>query len=128
VWALLLQTPYSKCMANNNKTRKPGAGPVARTTARPGAKAAAKPSEEISRAQRLLGYVGGSLLGFGILALIALLLGESFAVESVQQNIGIWGVVAFIPDIAIPVGFVLMIVLLILSFVKRSRAAEGAGK
>lgn len=38
--------------------------------------AAAKPAEEVTRLQRLLGVVGLSLLMFGILALVALLMGN----------------------------------------------------
>jgi hypothetical protein len=122
VRAVLVQTPYSWTVANNNKHRPAG------SAASPAKKQAAKTPEPMSRSQRLLAYVGGSLLGFGILALIALLLGESFALKSVQADIGIWAVIAFIPDIAIPAGFVLFIILIVITYRRRARSAEGAGK
>jgi TRAP-type C4-dicarboxylate transport system permease small subunit len=111
-------------VANNKKyPERPSANPAARSAAKP----AQKP-EETSRLQRLLGTVGGSILGLGVIAVIALLLGESFAEQSVQDNIGIWAIVAFIPDIALPVGFVLIVALLIVTFLRRARAAKVAGK
>jgi TRAP-type C4-dicarboxylate transport system permease small subunit len=99
-------------VANNNKNPK----------------AAAKPAEEVTRLQRLLGVVGLSLLVFGILALVALLIGESLTPIAISNDSGIWSIVAFIPDIAIPVGFALLIALIIITFRRRAQAAQGAGK
>jgi hypothetical protein len=82
----------------------------------------------LSRIQRALGFMVASVLGFGILAIIALLIGEAVTPISISNSSGIWAVVAFIPNIALPLGLLLMIALLIITFVKRSRAAEGADK
>ena len=99
-------------VANNNKNKAP-AKPV---------------SVPISRPQRSLMYMAGSILGLGVAAIIALLVGDAVAPDAVSHAQGIWPVVAFIPNIALPLGFVLMIVLLAITFVRRSRAAEGADK
>lgn len=120
----LAQTPYSGFVANNNKHPKQ----VAKSTARPSAAGAPQPAEDVTRAQRLLSWVGFSVLGFGILSLFALLLGESLTPVSVSNDSGIWAVVAFIPDIAIPLGFLMLIALLIISFRRRAQAAKVAGK
>lgn len=82
----------------------------------------------LSRIQRVLGFMVASVLGLGILAIVALLIGEAVTPISLSNSSGIWAVVAFIPNIALPLGLFLMIALLIITFVKRSRAAEGAGK
>jgi TRAP-type C4-dicarboxylate transport system permease small subunit len=81
-----------------------------------------------SRVQRVLWYMVASILGIGIIAIAALLIGEATTPVAISDASGIWAVVALVPNIALPVGFVLMIVLLVITFVKRSRAAEGAGK
>ncbi|HEX4442617.1 MAG TPA: hypothetical protein VHZ81_03515 [Galbitalea sp.] len=100
-------------MANNNK--------------RP-AKPAKPAPEPASRWQRVLWAMVGSILGVGIIAIAALLIGEAVTPVAISDATGIWQIVAFVPNVALPLGFILMIVLLILTFVKRSRSAEGAGK
>lgn len=118
---MLLQTPYSLVVANNNK-RTPNGQPAKPVKAE-------KPAPvPVSRLQRALWAMVGSILGIGIVAIAALLIGEAVTPISISDNTGVWAVVALIPNIALPIGFVLMIVLLIMTFVKRSRAAEGAGK
>ena len=108
-----LQTPYSYDVANNNKKstapEKPASAPV-------------------SRVQRSLMYMAGSILGLGVIAIIALLIGEASLSTAAFQGSPIWDVVAFLPALAIPLGFLLFIVLLIVTFVQRSRAAKVAGK
>jgi hypothetical protein len=104
-------------VANNNKHPRP-------TPAR----ADAKPVEEVSRVQRILSVVGPSILGLGIIALFALLLGESLTPVAISEDLGIWAIVAFVPDIAIPVGFLIIIVLLIITFRRRAQAAKVASK
>ena len=99
-------------MANNNKGKLP-----------------AKPDPApLSRIQRALGFMVASVLGFGIIAIVALLIGEAATPIALSNSSGIWAIVAFVPNIALPLGLLLMIALLIITFVKRSRAAEGAGK
>jgi hypothetical protein len=82
----------------------------------------------ISRAQRSLMYMAGSILAFGIIAIIALLIGEASLKPAQFEGSPIWSVVAFLPEIAIPLGFLLFIALIAVTFVTRSRAAKDAGK
>jgi hypothetical protein len=100
---------------------------VANNNKRP-AKPAKPAPESASRWQRVLWAMVGSILGVGIIAIAALLIGEAVTPLAISDATGIWAVVALVPNIALPLGFVLMIVLLVLTFVKRSRSAEGAGK
>ena len=99
-------------MANNNKTKV----------------AAAPDPEPVSRVQRALMYMAGSVLGLGIVAIVALLIGEATITTKAFQGSQIWGTVALLPAIAIPLGFALLIALLVVTFRKRSRAAKDAGK
>jgi hypothetical protein len=108
-----LQTPYSCDVANNNKKSK---APE---------KAAAAP---VSRLQRSLMYIAGSILGLGVISIIALLIGEATVTAAAFQGSQVWAVVALLPAIAIPLGFVLLIALLVVTYVQRSRADKVAGK
>ena len=40
-------------------------------------------------------------------------------------SVGIWPIVVILPLIALPIGFILIVVLLIMSFVRRARANRG---
>jgi hypothetical protein len=112
VRAAAAQTPYSWFVANNNKSKAP-----------------AKPEPvPVTRLQRSLMYVAGSVLGIGIIAIIALLIGEATIKPAAFQGSQIWATVAFLPDIAIPLGFFLFIVLIIVVFIQRSRTAKDADK
>jgi cytochrome c oxidase subunit IV len=70
----------------------------------------------------------GSVLGLGIAAIVALLIGEATLTVNDFQASPIWETLAFLPAIAIPLGFALLITLLIVTFRKRSQAAKDAGK
>jgi hypothetical protein len=100
-------------VANNNKRPKSAAVP---------------PVEPVSRAQRILMYMGGSILGLGIASMIALLIGEATVPTKTFEGSQLWETIAFLPLPAITIGFALLIALLIVTFVKRSRAAAGASK
>jgi membrane protein DedA with SNARE-associated domain len=66
-----------------------------------------------------------SIIGFAIFAIAAVLIGYA---TSTNNGTGVWQVVDLVPGIALPLGFVLLIVLLVITFVRRSRAAKDAGK
>ncbi len=101
-------------MANNNKNRS--------------ATVVATPVVPISRLQRSLMYIAGSILGIGIIAIVALLIGEATLKTAIFESSPFWAVAAFLPEIAIPLGFFLFIVLIIVTYVRRSRAAKDADK
>lgn len=79
----------------------------------------------MSRVQRVLGYVIASVIGLAILSIAALLIG---AATSQNTSVGMWRVVNFIPLLALPLGLILVLVLLGITFSRRSRAARDAGK
>ena len=105
-------------MANNNKKT---------------AAAAKAEAEPVTRPQRSLTYMAGSVFGLGVLALFALLIGEGIlgqtkaGIKSFDAN-PIWGTLAFLAPLAITLGFLLFIVVVIIRVVARSRAAKGADK
>ena len=96
-------------MANNNKNR-------------PAEKPEPTPA---SRPQRVLGYMVAAIIGLAILAIAAILIGYA---TSVNDGTGLWQIVDLIPGIALPLGFVLIVVLLIITFVRRNRLAKDDGE
>jgi hypothetical protein len=99
-------------VANNNKNRSaPAVAPT-----------------PITRPQRMLLYVGGSVLGLGIISIIVLLIGEATIKSSAFQTSAFWSTVALLPALAIPLGFLVFIALIVLTFVQRSRSAKDDGK
>lgn len=115
-------------VANNNKHPELAAAKAAGKPTPRFARPTPEPVTDVSRVQRILSFVAPSILGFGIIALFALLIGEAVTPVGVSDNSGIWAIVAFIPDIAIPVGFALLIVLIVISVRRRARAAKVASK
>jgi hypothetical protein len=99
-------------VANNKKNRNP-------------AEPAPAP---VTRLQRSLLYMAGSILGLGIVAIVALLIGEASLKTAIFDSSPFWRVAALLPAIAIPLGFLLFIALIAVTIVQRSRAAKGAGK
>jgi sterol desaturase/sphingolipid hydroxylase (fatty acid hydroxylase superfamily) len=99
-------------VANNNKNRGESA-------------AAAVP---VSRLQRSLMYMAGSILGLGIIAIVALLIGEATLKAAIFESSPFWSVAAFLPEVAIPLGFLLFIALIVVTYVRRARAARDASK
>ena len=66
-----------------------------------------------------------SVIGLAILSIAALLIG---AATKQNTSVGMWQVVNLVPLLALPLGLVLVLVLLGITFARRSRAAKDAGK
>lgn len=79
----------------------------------------------ISRVQRILGYIVASVIGLAIFAIAALLIG---AATHQNTSVGMWQAVNFVPLLALPLGLILVLVLLGITFARRSRTAKGDGK
>ena len=61
------------------------------------------------------------------LSLIAIVVNLIITGLSVDKDSGVWAVIVILPTIGLPIGFILIIVLLVLSMISRSRAAKDAG-
>jgi hypothetical protein len=83
------------------------------------------PPPPVSRVQRVLGFVIASVIGLAIFSIAALLIG---AAAKQNTSVGVWQVVNFIPLLALPLGLVLVLVLLGITFARRSQAAKDAGE
>ena len=81
-----------------------------------------------NRGERVLAYMVASLIVLSLAAFIALIVGTAVGLERDDFAQGIWPTITILPLIGLPIGFVLIIVLLVVSAVRRGRAARDAGQ
>ncbi len=80
-----------------------------------------------NRLERTLAYMVAGVILVSLASFVALIIGTASGLERGDFAEGIWPVVTIMPLIGLPIGFVLIIVLLIVSAVRRGRAAKDAG-
>jgi uncharacterized membrane protein len=80
-----------------------------------------------NRVERVLAYMVASIVVLSLVAFVALIAGTALGLEREDFAQGIWPTVTILPLIGLPIGFVLIIVLLVVSAVRRGRAAKDAG-
>jgi len=81
-----------------------------------------------NRVERVLAYMVASIIVLSLAAFIALIIGTAVGLERDDFAQGIWPTITILPLIGLPIGFVLIIVLLVVSAVRRGRAARDAGQ
>lgn len=74
------------------------------------------------RIDRILAFMALGLTGLSIICFFTTMLATPMGVTDYSE--GIWPAVIMLPLIALPIAFVLIFTLLILSFVRRSRAGS----
>ena len=81
-----------------------------------------------NRVERVPAYMVASIIVLSLAAFIALIVGTAVGLERDDFAQGIWPTITILPLIGLPIGFVLIIVLLVVSAVRRGRAARDAGQ
>ena len=66
------------------------------------------------------------IVGLSIVAFLTVIIATASGLPGNQFQGGFWQVVALLPNVGLPVGFLLIIVLLVISGRRRSREAAGA--
>lgn len=79
-----------------------------------------------NRVERILAVMVASAVGLSIISFLAVIIGTAAGVT--DFSVGVWPVAIVLPAIGLPLGLVLVIVLLIVSGVRRGREARDAGK
>jgi hypothetical protein len=79
-----------------------------------------------NRVERILAYMVASAIGLSILAFLAIIIARAAGLKSADE--GVWPAVFMLPLIGLPIGFILIVVLLVMTFVRRGREAKDAGK
>lgn len=80
-----------------------------------------------NRVERALAYMVASVIVLSLASFVALIAGTAAGMGPVDFATGIWPAVTILPLIGLPIGFVLIIVLLVVSVIRRGRAAKDAG-
>jgi len=78
------------------------------------------------RIERILAFMVASAIGLSIIAFLAVIIGTAAGVT--DFSVGVWPVAIVLPAIGLPLGLVLVIVLIIISGVRRGREARDASK
>jgi hypothetical protein len=77
------------------------------------------------RAERVLAYMVAATIGISILAFLAVMIGTLTGVGANDGfSQGVWPVILVLPLIGLPLGFILLIALLILNGVRRARESR----
>lgn len=79
-----------------------------------------------NRVERILAFMVASAVGLSIISFLAVIIGTAAGVTDFSQ--GVWPVAIVLPAIGLPLGLVLVIVLIIISGVRRGREARDASK
>jgi len=79
----------------------------------------------INRNERILAYMVASSIGLSVICIFATLVSSTMDVD---YSVGIWQIVTVLPIVGLPIGFILMITLLVIATVRRSRAARDASQ
>lgn len=80
--------------------------------------------DSTNRLDTVLAYTGAGLIVASIIALFAVLLAGAMGVESETFASGFWLVLAFFPRIGLPLGFLLVLVLLLTNGIRRRRQSR----
>lgn len=80
-----------------------------------------------NRLERVLAYMVAGVIVISLASFIAVIAGTSAGLDERQFTGGIWAWITMLPLIGLPIGFVLIVVLLVVSAVRRGRAAKDAG-
>ena len=80
-----------------------------------------------NRLERVLAYMVAGIVVLSLASFIALIAATGVGLQRDDFAQGIWPAITILPLIGLPIGFVLIIVLLAVSAVRRGRAAKDAG-
>ncbi|MDI2098771.1 hypothetical protein [Ruicaihuangia caeni] len=78
-----------------------------------------------SRLERVFSTLVAVVIGVALLCFVAMIVGT---LTHADLGSGFWPIVAWIPYVGLPIGFVLIVALLILSARRRGKASRDAGR
>ncbi|NYF09908.1 hypothetical protein HDC94_001064 [Leifsonia sp. AK011] len=79
-------------------------------------------------AERILAYMVVAAVGLSVLSFLALIIATAVGTTGEQFSAFPWPTIIVLPLVGLPIGLVLMIVLLVLTAVRRGREAKDASK
>lgn len=83
------------------------------------------PATPVKRLERILAYMIAGIVGLSLIAFVIVMIATAAGVgRSDEFSQGIWPFVFMLPLFGLPIGFILLIVLLIVSTIRRRREAN----
>ncbi len=82
------------------------------------------PEVPVRRFDRVLAFTALTLAALSVICFFAIIIGSAVGMDQDAFGKGIWPVVAAIPLWGLPLAFVLIIALLVMTFVRKGRAAR----
>lgn len=82
------------------------------------------PEVTVRRIDRLLAFTALALAALSVISFFAIIIGSAVGMDQDAFGTGIWPVVAAIPLYGLPLAFVLIIVLLVMTFIRKGSAAK----
>jgi hypothetical protein len=79
----------------------------------------------ISRPERILAYMVVTIVAVSIAAFVAVMVGTATGLEQGDFAVGAWPVVTILPLVGLPIAFLMLITLIIVGAVRRSRESRG---
>lgn len=83
-----------------------------------------EPDVPVRRIDRILAFTALGIAAASVVCFFAIIIGTAVGMDQDAFGEGVWPVVAAIPYWGLPLAFVLIITLLVMSFVRKGRAAS----
>lgn len=76
------------------------------------------------RIERILAYMVAGVVGLSILAFLAVIIGRATGMQADDYGSGAWPTIIVLPWFGLPVGFLAIIALMVMTGIRRSREAR----
>jgi hypothetical protein len=83
-----------------------------------------RPQPPIGRLDRFLAYAALTLAALSILSFFAIIIGTATGMDQKSFGTGVWPFLAALPLFGLPIAFLMIIALLIITFVRKGRAGK----
>ncbi|HCS61424.1 MAG TPA: multidrug ABC transporter ATPase [Microbacterium sp.] len=80
------------------------------------------PEVPVRRVDRILAFTALTLAALSVISFFAIIIGSAAGMDQHAFGSGVWPIVAAIPMWGLPIAFVMIIVLLVMSFIRKGRA------
>lgn len=84
------------------------------------------PQLQPGRAERVLAFMSLGIALLSIVCFFAIIIGTATGMSREDFSAGIWPLVAILPNIGLPLAFVLIVALLVITWVRRRRANQAS--
>lgn len=82
------------------------------------------PEVPVRRVDRSIAYTALTLAALSVICFFAIIIGSAAGMDQDSFGAGLWPLIAGIPLYGLPAAFVLIILLLVMSFARKGRAAK----